>query len=93
MLSLMLETTLLPEYLCSFDIMLVLIKIFDGVISVHWIAATGYVLGINLYNLNAAILLASLVIHLASRSLHRWSLWSDFKRLRQVNDLLFLFLR
>ena len=78
MLSLMLETSFLPEYLSSFDIMLVLIKTFDGVISVHWIAATGYVLAINLCDLNAAILLAPLVIHLASRSLHRWSLWSDF---------------
>lgn len=29
MLSLMLETSFLPEYLCSFDIMLVLIKTFD----------------------------------------------------------------
>ena len=78
MLSLMLETSFLSEYLCSFDIMLVLVKIFDGVISMHWIAATRYVLAVNLCDLNAAILFASLVIHLASRSLHRWSLWSDF---------------
>ena len=78
MLSLMLEASLVPEYLCSFHIVLALVQIVNRVVSVHWIAATRDVLVVNLCNLNTARLLPPLVINLASRSLHWRSLWSNF---------------